>query len=88
MRWRARIGEERTRPAAERRAAMDAVNPAYVPRNHGIEAVIAAALADDFAPFEELMTVLSRPFEERAAFARYADPPRDHERVLATFCGT
>ena len=88
MRWRARIGEERTRPAAERRAVMDAVNPAYVPRNHGIEAIIAAALADDFAPFEELMTVLSRPFEERAAFARYADPPRDHERVLATFCGT
>jgi uncharacterized protein YdiU (UPF0061 family) len=86
--WRARIAED-PRPAAERGAAMDAVNPAYIPRNHRIEAVIRAAVDEaDFAPFEELVTVLSRPFDPQPEFAHYAEPPLEHERVRATFCGT
>jgi serine/tyrosine/threonine adenylyltransferase len=32
--------------------------------------------------------VLSRPFDERAEFDRYALPPAPEERVLQTFCGT
>ena len=41
--------------AAERRDAMRAVNPAFIPRNHRVEAVIQAAVnSDDYAPFEEL----------------------------------
>ena len=35
---------------------MRAVNPAFIPRNHRIEAVIEAAVErEDFAPFEELL---------------------------------
>jgi uncharacterized protein YdiU (UPF0061 family) len=68
---------------------MLAVNPAFIPRNHRIEAVIRAAVdEDDFAPFHELVTVLSNPFETQPAFARYTEPPAEHERVLRTFCGT
>jgi len=68
---------------------MLAVNPAYIPRNHRVEAVIRAAVDDDdFAPLHELVTVLSTPFDDQPAFARYADPPAAHERVLQTFCGT
>jgi uncharacterized protein YdiU (UPF0061 family) len=68
---------------------MLASNPAYIPRNHRVEAVIRAATdGDDFAPFQELLDVLSNPFEERPAFARYAEPPAERERVLQTFCGT
>ena len=75
--------------AATRRSAMLAVNPAYIPRNHRVEAVIRAAVDDDdFAPFHELVAVLSRPFDDQPAFAQYADPPAAHERVLRTFCGT
>lgn len=86
--WRARLAEE-PRPAAERRAAMDAANPAFIPRNHRIEAVIKAAVDQaDFAPFEELVTVLARPFEAQPEFAEYAAPPEEFERVRATFCGT
>ena len=41
---------------------MRSVNPAFIPRNHRVEAVIQAAVnRDDFAPFEELLTVLSSP---------------------------
>ena len=66
----------------------DAVNPAFIPRNHRIEAVIAAAVADDYAPFEELIKVLAKPFEDQPEFADYANPPKPEERVCQTFCGT
>jgi uncharacterized protein YdiU (UPF0061 family) len=68
---------------------MRAVNPRYIPRNHRIEAVIAAAVErDDFAPFEELLSVLSRPFDDQPERDEYATPPQPGERVLRTFCGT
>lgn len=88
VRWRQRIGDEPQAPAV-RRAAMRAVNPGFIPRNHRIEAVITAAVErDDFAPFEELLTVLSKPYEDQPGFADYAEPPQSHQRVLQTFCGT
>jgi uncharacterized protein YdiU (UPF0061 family) len=87
-RWRQRIKDE-PQPPAERAIAMRAVNPAFIPRNHRIEAVIDAAVAgDDFAPFEELVNVLSKPYEDQPALSAYADPPKPHQRVLQTFCGT
>jgi uncharacterized protein YdiU (UPF0061 family) len=86
--WRARLSDE-PQSAEERRAAMRAVNPAFIPRNHRIEAVIQAAVwNDDYAPFEELLAVLARPFEDQPEFAAYADPPKPEERVCQTFCGT
>ncbi len=88
VRWRQRIGDE-PQTAAERRAAMRSVNPAFIPRNHLIEAVIEAAVnRDDFGPFETLLTVLSKPYQDQPDFAGYADPPEPHQRVLQTFCGT
>jgi uncharacterized protein YdiU (UPF0061 family) len=88
VRWRQRISEEPQQPAA-RQAAMRAVNPAFIPRNHGVEAVIDAAVnRDDFAPFEELLAVLSKPYDDPPAFAAYAEPPEPQQRVLQTFCGT
>ena len=67
---------------------MRAVNPAFIPRNHRVEAVIQAAVNNDYAPFEELLTVLSKPYADQPAFAAYAEPPEPHQRVLQTFCGT
>ncbi len=88
VRWRQRLAAE-PRDGADRRAAMHAVNPVYIPRNHRVEAVLAAAIErDDYAPFEELMTVLARPFEERPEFAAYAEPPTDDMSGYKTFCGT
>jgi uncharacterized protein YdiU (UPF0061 family) len=88
QRWRQRLGEE-PQDAAARAAAMRAVNPAFIPRNHRVEAVIQAAVQrGDVSPFEELLTVLSKPYEDQPALAHYAEPPEPHERVLRTFCGT
>jgi uncharacterized protein YdiU (UPF0061 family) len=86
-RWQARIADE-PQSATERQAAMRAVNPAFIPRNHRIEAVIVAATNDDYAPFEELLKVLAKPYDDQAEFAAYADPPKPEERVCQTFCGT
>ena len=64
-------------------------NPAYIPRNHRVEAAIAAAQErDDFGPFEELLAVLAEPFVEHPGYADYENPPKPEERVLRTFCGT
>jgi uncharacterized protein YdiU (UPF0061 family) len=87
-RWRQRLGEE-SADAASRRAMMQTTNPAFIPRNHRIEAVIRAAVDhDNFQPFEELLLVLAKPFDEQPTFAHYASPPRESERVRQTFCGT
>jgi serine/tyrosine/threonine adenylyltransferase len=88
QRWRARLARE-SPPPLVRAQAMRQVNPAYIPRNHRIEQMIGAAVGHgDFAPFEELLAVLSQPYQDQAAFAAYANPPQPNERVLQTFCGT
>jgi uncharacterized protein YdiU (UPF0061 family) len=86
-RWRARLTRE-SLTAATRAESMRGANPAYIPRNHRIEQMITAAVEGDFAPFEQLLTVLSQPYQEQTAFAVYAAAPQPSERVLQTFCGT
>ena len=87
-RWRHRLAEEGGE-ANERRAAMRAANPAFIPRNHLVEEAISAAVNNgDFSPFESLLTVLSTPYDDQPAFGRYAEPPRPDQIVHQTFCGT
>ena len=86
--WRARLATDGRDPDT-RAEAMRAVNPAVIPRNHRVEHALDAAIDHgDLSPFAELMTVLSRPFEDQPAFAEYASPPQASERVFRTFCGT
>lgn len=86
--WRARIARDPQTPP-QRAAAMRRVNPAYIPRNHRIEQVIAAATASaDFSPFGELLRVLTDPYDEKPGLEAYMNPPLPGERVLQTFCGT
>ena len=86
--WRRRLAEEAASPEA-RASAMRGVNPAFIPRNHRIEELIAAAvIRSDFEPFQTLVKVLERPYEDQPEFAHLNDPPKPEERVQATFCGT
>jgi uncharacterized protein YdiU (UPF0061 family) len=87
-RWRERLSRE-PQDSPARRSSMLAANPAFIPRNHRIEAMIDAAVhRNDFAPFEELLAVLAKPFEDQPGYAAYMEPPEEHERVMQTFCGT
>jgi len=86
--WRRRLEEEGAR-VQQRVAAMRLANPAFIPRNHLVQAVIDAAVQrQDFQPFEELLEVVLRPYEDRPGLERYSTPARPEECVLQTFCGT
>jgi uncharacterized protein YdiU (UPF0061 family) len=86
--WRRRLEEEPATPQ-ERAAAMRRTNPAFIPRNHRVEAALNSAVErQDFAPFEELLDVVSRPYDDRPEMERYTYPAQPEERVCQTFCGT
>ncbi|MGA3045966.1 MAG: protein adenylyltransferase SelO [Terracidiphilus sp.] len=87
-RWRKRLNEEPQSPES-RAEAMRAINPAFIPRNHIVEAALNAAVwHQDLQPFEELLAVVSHPFNDRPDLERYATPARPEEYVSQTFCGT
>jgi uncharacterized protein YdiU (UPF0061 family) len=70
-------------------AAMDRVNPVYIPRNHLVEEALDAATGGDLAPLAALLEVLAAPFDERPGLDRYAAPaPQDFGATFRTFCGT
>ena len=88
VRWRRRLAEEDV-PPAERANGMRRINPAFIPRNHRIEELINAAVArSDFEPFEALLRVLERPYDDQPDGAYLSEAPRPQERVRETFCGT
>jgi uncharacterized protein YdiU (UPF0061 family) len=84
-RWRDRVGDG---DLAARAAAMDAVNPIYIPRNHLVEEALDAATAGDEGPFHALLDVLVHPFTERPGLDRYARPGPTGGPRHRTFCGT
>jgi uncharacterized protein YdiU (UPF0061 family) len=78
-RWRA------LEPDAE---AMRRVNPAYIPRNHLVEAALAAATDGDMGPLDGLLDAVSAPFDERPGLELYAAPAPAGSGTYRTFCGT
>jgi uncharacterized protein YdiU (UPF0061 family) len=87
VKWREKLANDGV-DSKERAAEMRSVNPLFIPRNHRIEQAISAAVEGDFAPFERLLAVLARPFDDQPEFADYANPPQPEEIVRQTFCGT
>ena len=85
--WAARRDAALPEDRAAVTAAMNRVNPAYIPRNHRVEEALAAATAGDLAPFRRLVEAVSRPFDARAGMADLADPPADAAPYV-TYCGT
>jgi uncharacterized protein YdiU (UPF0061 family) len=71
-------------------AEMRRVNPYVIPRNHLVEeALEAATINSDFAPFNQLLDVLSDPYTERDAAHLYAIPGTFEQTAgYRTFCGT
>ena len=84
--WAARWSERRSGCDPEASALIMArANPAVIPRNHRVEAAIAAAVAGDLGPFERLRTALAAPFDPNPEFEA---PPTPKTEVRRTFCGT
>ena len=83
--WRTRLAREAVAPS-ERAQAMRRANPAFIPRNHRVEEGLSAAVEnDDYAPFETLLKILARPFDDQPEFAAFADPPPEGQGHYRTF---
>ena len=80
--WRQRLESDPQSPA-ERAANMRRVNPAFIPRNHRVEAALTAASEHgDIAPFHQLLAILQRPFDDQPEFAEYEQPAPPSERAV------
>jgi serine/tyrosine/threonine adenylyltransferase len=87
-RWRERLTSE-PQSAAERAANMRRVNPAFIPRNHRVEAALeAASTHGDFGPFRQLLNILEHPYDDQPGFDEFEQPPAPADRVHRTYCGT
>jgi uncharacterized protein YdiU (UPF0061 family) len=85
--WRARLAQE-TRSDDARKAAMRAVNPAFVLRKHHVYRAYDQILEADHSTLDALLTVLADPFSDHPEHADLAQPPAQNEIVRNTFCGT
>jgi uncharacterized protein YdiU (UPF0061 family) len=83
-RWLDLLGVDRVAIAD----AMDRANPLYIPRNHVVEDALADATAGNLRPFEELLEVLTHPFEQHEGWERYESGAPTDAPPHRTFCGT
>ena len=63
-------------------------NPAFVPRNHLVEAALAAAGQNDLSTLEQLLDVLARPYDHARQAPEYRMPAPESGVCYQTFCGT
>jgi uncharacterized protein YdiU (UPF0061 family) len=86
-RYDARLAGE-ARDYAGRAAAMRAVNPRIVLRNHLAQEAIAASAAGDDAPVRQLLAALRRPFDDDPAVAAYDRLAPDGEPEIVVSCSS
>lgn len=87
-RWRTRLEREASE-SVPRAVAMRQANPVYIPRNHQVEEALEQAVRHgNLEPWQRLLAVLSRPYEEQPGAEAYAEAPPPGERDYQTFCGT
>ncbi|MEY4939660.1 MAG: hypothetical protein RIQ93_1395 [Verrucomicrobiota bacterium] len=86
-RWRARLGRQGQSPA-EAEGLRRASNPAFIPRNHRVEAALAAAEDNDFTTLKRLLEIVATPFAHDRAAPEYREPAPDGGAGYQTFCGT
>ena len=80
--------ETETRADADRRAAMNRVNPKYILRNHLAQNAIDRASRGDFAEVRALHELLRRPYDEQPGNAHYAALPPDWARHIEVSCSS
>ncbi|HEX7228806.1 MAG TPA: YdiU family protein [Candidatus Binatia bacterium] len=83
--WRSRLSREGSLPR-ERADKIRRANPAFIPRNHRIEHALTAAVErGDYEPFDTLLKVLSRPYDDQPEFAMFAEPPAEGQGRYRTY---
>jgi uncharacterized protein YdiU (UPF0061 family) len=87
QRWEARRARQ-PQPAAEARSLMRRHNPAFIPRNHLVEAALEAATgAGDYAVMERLLDGLVTPYDHDRDLPLFRTAAASVQ-PYRTFCGT
>ena len=73
---------------SDRKSLMDGVNPKYILRNHLAQIAIDKAQHDDFSEVDNLLKILSKPFDEQLAFDDYSKPPPLDMQRVAVSCSS
>ncbi|WP_110926257.1 protein adenylyltransferase SelO [Bacillus massiliglaciei] len=87
QKWQERLNREE-HSGEDAKELMRNSNPAVIPRNHRVEEALAAAGKGDFQVMEDLLAVLSHPYEHSEKQKEYAALPDPSECVYKTYCGT
>lgn len=86
--YQTRLAQE-TASLAERKTAMDAVNPKYILRTHLAEAAIRKAEDEqDYTEIEKLRVILRQPFAEQPEHTAYAAPPPADTPEICLSCSS
>lgn len=86
--WKARLARQQGSQVASQQL-MQSCNPAIIPRNHRIEAVLEAAVKQgDYSMMDRFLEVLSSPYAHSHEQADYSTLPEPSTRPYRTFCGT
>lgn len=84
--WQKRLGRQK-QSKAESEELMKNNNPAVIPRNHRVEAALDAAQKGDYSVMEDLLKVLSSPYESPDQ-SEYCTPSAPSNQPYQTYCGT
>jgi uncharacterized protein YdiU (UPF0061 family) len=71
-----------------RKAMMNRVNPKYILRNYLAQAAIEKAQQGDFAEVATLLEVITKPFDEQAAYDSYSRPPPADLQHIEVSCSS
>ncbi|KAB8041605.1 protein adenylyltransferase SelO [Janthinobacterium aquaticum] len=85
--YRARLQQENS-VDAQRKLAMDRVNPKYVLRNYLAQVAIEKAQQHDYSEIARLLAVLQKPFDEQPEHQHYAALPPDWASHLEVSCSS
>ena len=85
--WLARLGRQ-PHSSAKSETLRRAHNPAFIPRNHLVEAALAAAEQNDLGVMERLLAVLAAPYDYGRDAPEYRLPAPADGTGYQTFCGT
>jgi protein adenylyltransferase len=86
--WAARRAAVLPAGPAVAAAAMDQVNPLYIPRNHHVEEALAQAALGQLEPFHRLLEAVTRPYDQRPGLEHYTGPAPPGSAPHITYCGT
>ncbi|RNF41263.1 protein adenylyltransferase SelO [Planococcus salinus] len=87
-RWQTRLGRQHE-TKDDVQELMRLSNPSIIPRNHHVEAALAAAeFQKDYSVMEQLLEALSNPYAYSPEQEAYVEPPAPSNRPYQTYCGT